>query len=96
MKKAPEEALRQLEQETKALKIQKAHPMNLLYYWYKEGVLIDPETFSKVTGGLAWFKWYNECPGCQIEKECPCEWMPLETSLLILDNWLFWYFGKVI
>lgn len=53
--------------------IQKAHPMNLPYYWYKEGVVVDPASLTQQTGGLIKFKWDEECSGCQIEHECPCQ-----------------------
>lgn len=56
--------------------IQQTRPMNLPFYWFKEGVVVDPESLTQQIGGLVKFKWDNECPGCQIEKECPCEGNP--------------------
>ncbi len=54
----------------------KCMPMNLPYYWYKEGIVVDPDTLMKVTGGIIRFRWDDECKGCQIENECPCEGNP--------------------
>ena len=52
--------------------IEQKHPINLSYYWFKDGVVVDPEILMFVTRGIIRFKWDNECEGCQIEKECPC------------------------
>ena len=54
----------------------KCMPMNLPYYWYREGVVVDPETVMLTTRGIIKFKWDDECEGCQIEKECPCQGNP--------------------
>lgn len=54
----------------------KAMPMNLPYYWFLEGIVVDPESLTTVTGGIIRFKWDNECVGCQIETECPCDGNP--------------------
>ncbi len=32
--------------------IYKAMPMNLPFYWYKEGIVVDPESLTQQTGGL--------------------------------------------
>ncbi len=50
--------------------------MGLSYYWFKEGVVVDPETLMLVTHGRILFKWEPDCPGCQIETECPCKGNP--------------------
>ena len=46
--------------------------IGLSYYWFKDGVVVDPETLMLVTHGWIKFKWEPDCIGCQIEKECPC------------------------
>ena len=56
--------------------IEKARPMNLPYYWYREGVVVDPASLTQQTGGIIMFRWDEQCPGCQIEEECPCEGNP--------------------
>lgn len=56
--------------------IQQVKPMNLPYYWYKEGIFVDPESLTQQTGGLIRVRWDGECPGCQIETECSCEGNP--------------------
>lgn len=56
--------------------IEKAHRMNLPYYWFKEGIVVDPESLTQQTGGVIKFKWDDECSGCQIQRECPCEGNP--------------------
>jgi hypothetical protein len=56
--------------------IEKARPMNLPYYWYKEGIVVDPASLTQQTGGIVMFRWDEQCPGCQIEEECPCEGNP--------------------
>jgi len=56
--------------------IEKAKPMNLPYYWFCEGVIVDPASLTQQTGGIIRFRWDEQCPGCQIEGECPCEGNP--------------------
>ena len=57
--------------------IDREYPLGLSYYWYKDGVVVDPETLTKVTGGIIQFIWEDDdCPGCQIERECPCSGNP--------------------
>lgn len=54
-------------------KVNQKTKMGLSYYWFKEGVVVDPETLMLVTHGRIMFQWEPDCPGCQIEKECPCK-----------------------
>ena len=54
----------------------KCMPMSLPYYWYKEGIVVDPETLMLTTRGIIRFQWDEECKGCQIEEECPCKGNP--------------------
>jgi hypothetical protein len=56
--------------------INKATPMNLPYYWFLDGIVVDPEALTMVTGGIIQFKWDDECPGCQIEDSCSCSGNP--------------------
>lgn len=51
--------------------IEKASPMGLPYYWYKEGVVVDPVALTELTDGIIQFRRDEECVGCQIELECP-------------------------
>jgi len=50
--------------------------MGLSYYWFKEGVVVDPETLMLVTHGMIMFQWEPDCLGCQIETDCPCKGNP--------------------
>ncbi len=56
--------------------IQRDMDIGLSYYWFKDGVVVDPELLMLATGGTIRFQWDNECKGCQIEKECPCKGNP--------------------
>lgn len=55
---------------------QKKEDLGLSFCWYKDGVIVDPATLMQQTGNLVQFEWDNECEGCQIENECPCEGNP--------------------
>ncbi len=66
--------------------INKAMPMNLPHYWYKEGVVVDPEMLMLVTGGIIRFKWEDDCLGCQIEKECPCKGNPNNNNYVSIEE----------
>lgn len=61
--------------------INQTSPMDLPFYWFKEGVVVDPESLTQQTGGLIRFRWDSECPGCQIEKECSCKGNPHRESV---------------
>lgn len=50
----------------------KGKKLNISYGWFRDGVVVDPETIMIRTRGKIRFKWEDDCPGCQIEKECPC------------------------
>lgn len=32
------------------------------------------------------FKWNDDCPGCQIENECPCMGNPHNSSYKLIDE----------
>lgn len=54
----------------------KGKKLDISHGWFKEGVVVDPETLMIKTRGKIKFKWEDDCPGCQIEKECPCAGNP--------------------
>lgn len=50
----------------------KGKRLDVPYYWYRDGVVVDPGLIMLQTRGKIKFRWEDDCPGCQIEKECPC------------------------
>lgn len=54
-------------------KLNQTIPMNLPYYWYTWGVVVDPEALTILTGGIIRFKRDSDCEGCQIEDTCHVE-----------------------
>jgi len=44
--------------------IQQDMPMNLPFCWYKEGVVVYPESLIQQIGGIIKFRWDKECHGC--------------------------------
>lgn len=66
--------------------LQQKTKMGLSYYWYKDGVVVDPETLMLVTHGWIKFKWEPDCTGCQIETECPCMGNPNNSEYAIIET----------
>lgn len=60
--------------------------MDLSYYWFKDGVVVDPETLMLVTHGRIMFQWEPDCPGCQIERECPCKGNPNNNDYAAIEE----------
>lgn len=50
----------------------KGKKLDLSYEWFRDGVVVDPESIMLQTRGIIKFMWEDDCPNCQIEKECPC------------------------
>ena len=50
----------------------KGKKLDLSYGWFRDGVVVDPGSIMLQTRGKIKFVWEDDCPNCQIEKECPC------------------------
>lgn len=50
----------------------KGKKLDLSYGWFRDGVVVDPESIMLQTRGKIKFVWEDDCPNCQIENECPC------------------------
>ncbi len=68
--------------------IQQDTNIGLPYYWFKDGVVVDPESLMLITHGKIKFKWEPDCKGCQIEKECPCEGSPNNNDYIFIKETL--------
>lgn len=66
--------------------VQQKIKIGLPYYWYRDGVVVDPETLMMLTRGKIIFKWEPDCKGCQIEKECPCMGNPNNNTYASIEE----------
>ena len=71
----------------------KGKKLDISYGWFKEGVVVDPEILMLQTRGKVRFKWEDDCPGCQIEDECPCVGNPHNNNYRLVEEKLDWYGG---
>lgn len=64
--------------------------LSVPYYWYINGIVVDPESIMLLTKGIIKFKWEEDCNGCQIEKECPCKGNPYNDNYKSVEDKLTW------
>lgn len=71
-------------------KVGKKSKLDIPSYWYKLGVVVDPEYIILATRGIIRFKWEDDCPGCQIEEECCCKDNPHNNNYKLVEEKLKW------
>lgn len=69
---------------------QQSAVLQIPYYWYMQGVVVDPEYLMLITRGIIRFKWEEDCNGCQIQKECPCKGNPYNNDYELVLEKLKW------
>ena len=66
----------------------KGKKLGVVYGWFRDGVVVDPEVIMIKTRGKIKFKWEDDCPGCQIENECPCIGNPHNDNYKLIDEYI--------
>lgn len=65
----------------------KGKKLDISYGWFRDGVVVDPESIMLQTRGEIEFIWEDDCPNCQIENECPCIGNPHnDNHKLVIDK----------
>lgn len=65
----------------------KGKKLDISYGWFRDGVVVDPESIMLQTRGIIKFVWEDDCPNCQIENECPCIGNPHnDNHKLVIDK----------
>jgi hypothetical protein len=64
----------------------KGKKLYLSYGWFRDGVVVDPESIMLQTRGKIKFVWEDDCPNCQIEEECPCKDNPWNDYYKLVED----------